>query len=279
MDALTRRRFLIASGVTGAGALVVGSGALGIAELLAKGAKGAAAEPEHRLVLVTLYGGNDGLNTVIPYADPAYHSARPELAYPQDRVLHLDDALGLNPKLPGIKRLWDEKHVAIVLGVGYPKPDRSHFRSMDIWQTASPVTPIHTGWVGRWLDGTKAPAEAAVSFEPVLPVLLAGDTQAGACVSISGLTLPDGITADMVSALGQRQANEPAMCARAATSYTDLLRVDRVVRQAEHATETAGASGGRTYRPPAPGAPARWPRSSRWWRAASRPTCPPGSTR
>jgi uncharacterized protein (DUF1501 family) len=243
MDALTRRRFLLASGVAGAGALVVGTTAVGIAELLRKGDPAAAGKRGQTLVLVTLYGGNDGLNTVIPYADAAYYKSRPELAYAPERVLRLDGALGLNPKLTGLKRLWDEKHLAIVSGVGYPRPDRSHFRSMDIWQTASPLTPVHTGWVGRWLDGTGAAPEAAVSFEPVLPVLLAGETRAGACVSIGGLALPEGIDANMVAGLGRKQSGEPAMQARAATSYTDLLLVERLVREVEHATGGPGKGG------------------------------------
>ncbi|MEO3924799.1 DUF1501 domain-containing protein [Micromonosporaceae bacterium B7E4] len=244
MDALTRRRFLLASGVVGAGALATTGAALGLAELLEKSSSQAApADPGRKLVLVTLYGGNDGLNTVIPYADRRYHGLRPELAYPAEKVLPLDDALGLNPKLRGLKRLWDAKRLAVVLGVGYPKPDRSHFRSMDIWQTASPGVPIYSGWVGRWLDGTKATPETAVSFEPVLPPLLAGETRAGACVSLGGLKLPPGIDTGLVGALGGPQQGEPAMQARAAASYADLLRVEHLVR---HSRETAQAESGPT---------------------------------
>lgn len=235
MDAVTRRKFLLASGVAGVGALMAGTTAVGIAELLQKGAKAGPGQADQKLVLVTLYGGNDGLNTVIPYADGAYYRARPDIAYAPDRVLHLDDSLGLNPKLAGFKRLWDQKHLAIVRGVGYPRPDRSHFRSMDIWQTGSPLTPVHTGWVGRWLDGTRATPEAAVSFEPVLPVLLAGETRAGACVSIGGLALPEGIDVQMVAGLGHQQPGEPAHQAHAATSYTDLLDVEHMVREADQA--------------------------------------------
>jgi uncharacterized protein (DUF1501 family) len=79
------------------------------------------------LVVVTLYGGNDGLNTVIPYKDPAYYAARPDLTYKEETLLPLTDGLALNPAMTGIKTLWDEKKVAIVRGVGYPEPDRSHF--------------------------------------------------------------------------------------------------------------------------------------------------------
>ncbi|WP_369931366.1 DUF1501 domain-containing protein [Plantactinospora sp. BC1] len=234
MDIQTRRRFLLTSGVVGAGALAAGAGTLGLVELL-RTADSARAATDGKLVVVTLYGGNDGLNTVVPYADPAYHSARPELAYDPAEVLHLDDRLGLNPKLRGLKKLWDEKRLAIVLGVGYPRPDRSHFRSMDIWQTASPTSPVPTGWVGRWLDGTSASPETAVSFEPVLPPLLAGESRAGACVSPAGLKLPNGITPEMIAALGRSESGESALRGRAASAYADLLHVEHLIREAEQA--------------------------------------------
>jgi uncharacterized protein (DUF1501 family) len=242
MDALTRRTFLRRSGVAGAGALIMGAGGLGLAELLSRAGTDpdGTASTAGRLVIVTLYGGNDGLNTVVPYADRAYHSARPELAYPPDQVLHLDGSLGLNRGMTGFKRLWDNKQLAIVRGVGYPKPDHSHFRSMDIWQTASPGHPVNTGWVGRWLDGVNAMPEIAVSFESVLPPLLAGATRAGACVSTRGMKLPPGITTDAVAALGRSAKDEPALRARAATAFRDLLEVDRMVRQANTVTHEPG---------------------------------------
>src|SRR6266540_728285 len=123
-----RRRFLLASGVVGAGAIA--SGAAGIAwKALLDTAPADGHPPEvnktPKLVLITLYGGNDGLNTLVPYNDPAYRAARPGLAYLPEQVLPLDDALGLNPMLTGMHRLWQDKQLAIVRGVGYPKPDRS----------------------------------------------------------------------------------------------------------------------------------------------------------
>ncbi|MET8250654.1 DUF1501 domain-containing protein [Micromonospora sp. NPDC005197] len=247
MDALTRRRFLISSGVVAGGALAAGAGVLGFHELLKSGEKtraGDAQEGLPTLVLVTLYGGNDGLNTVIPYADPAYHSARPELAYAPGQVLHLDDALGLNPVLRGMRRLWDDRKMAIVRGVGYPKPDRSHFKSMDIWQTASPGTPAPTGWVGRWLDATNAATETAVSFEPALPPMLVGKSRVGACVSYRGLTLPPGVPPAVVSALGRAEPCESEMQARAAASYADLITMNRVVQEAASGTDEHGHTGG-----------------------------------
>lgn len=232
MDRVTRRRFLLASGVVGAGAIAAGAGAITLPRLLDTATVRPATRRADTVVLVTLYGGNDGLNTVIPYAAPAYRAARPELAYPPDQVLHLDGAHGLHPALRGLKGLWDAGRLAIVHGVGYPRPDRSHFRSMDIWQTGTPDAPADTGWVGRWLDGSRAPVEAAVSFEPVLPPLLVGRTRVGACVSYQGLELPDWVNPAMVAALGRAQAGEPAMQARAAAAYADLVEMGRLVREA-----------------------------------------------
>ncbi len=243
MDALTRRRFLRASGIAGAGALVTGGAGMSLAELLRTRPDEAPAwtrQKVNRLVLVTLYGGNDGLNTVIPYADPAYHSARPELAYAPEEVIRLDADLGLNPAMRRLKKVWDAKRLAIVLGVEYPKPNRSHFRSMDIWQSASPSRPATTGWIGRWLDGTQATRETAVSFEPVLPPVLAGQTRVGSCVSYRGFELPSWIDAGTVSALGRGQPGEPEMQARAAMSYADLITMEHVIHGADKAVESEG---------------------------------------
>jgi uncharacterized protein (DUF1501 family) len=243
MDPWTRRRFLLASGVVGASAIAAGATGLGLAELLATAVDPAVEDKTRKLVIVTLYGGNDGLNTVIPYADRRYHALRPELAYAPDKVLRLDETLGLNPMMSGLARLWHDKRLAVVLGVGYPRPDRSHFRSMDIWQTAQPRRPINTGWVGRWLDGTDATGEAAVSFEPVLPPLLAGEKHTGSCVSINGVRLPTGITAEMVGQLGREDPNETAEQAQAASAYANLLKVDRLVQDAVHADNSVDALG------------------------------------
>ena len=101
------------------------------------------------LVVIQLTGGNDGLNTVIPYDDGLYYDYRPTVNVEQERVLKLDDKLGLNPSMGPIKELWDDGNVAIIQGTGYPEPNRSHFRSMDIWHTAEPTQVINEGWLGR----------------------------------------------------------------------------------------------------------------------------------
>ena len=101
------------------------------------------------LVVVQLSGGNDYLNTVIPYNDGGYYDHRPTVKIEQDRVLPLDDTHAFNPDMAPIKSLWDEKKVAVINGIGYPNPNRSHFRSMDIWHTAEPDDIGTEGWLGR----------------------------------------------------------------------------------------------------------------------------------
>jgi len=110
------------------------------------------APPSDRvLVLVQLAGGNDGLNTVIPFADGAYHDARPTLRQDQG-VLALNGQLGLHPNLKGLKASFDAGQLAIVQGVGYPSPNLSHFASMSIWETANVQGGIGDGWLGRYLN-------------------------------------------------------------------------------------------------------------------------------
>lgn len=126
------------------------------------------------LVLINLVGGNDGLNTVVPYSMPQYYRYRPNLAVAQGDVLRLNDEVGLNPNLKSLKGMFDKGGVAVIQGVGYPKPDHSHFRSQEIWQTADPEGYSTTGWIGRYLDSADLPATNlfnAVAVSPMLPEL------------------------------------------------------------------------------------------------------------
>lgn len=116
------------------------------------------------LVVLQLSGGNDGLNTVIPYNNDIYYASRPVLGIKKNDVLKMDAEQGLHPCLTGLKTLYDNGEMALLNGVGYPNPNRSHFRSMDIWQTASDSeTVINTGWIGRYLD-----AQCKISDKPTL---------------------------------------------------------------------------------------------------------------
>jgi len=116
--------------------------------------------PDDRiLVVVQLGGGNDGLNTVIPYGDRAYYNARPQLGVADDQVIKFTErqaaGIGLHPNLAPLKELYDEGVLGLYQGVGYPNPNRSHFKSMDIWHTANPEGDGQgTGWIGRYFDNT-----------------------------------------------------------------------------------------------------------------------------
>ena len=104
---------------------------------------------EKGLIVIQLSGGNDYLNTVVPYGDGRYYDFRSTVNIPQDRVLPLDDKVGFNPSMGPMKALWDEGKVAVINGIGYENPNRSHFRSMDIWHTAEPEAIGTEGWLGR----------------------------------------------------------------------------------------------------------------------------------
>ncbi|MFB8049754.1 DUF1501 domain-containing protein [Streptomyces rubiginosohelvolus] len=224
MDTWTRRKFLTTSGVAGGVALAAGATAWGVDELLASGS----GEPDADasvLVLVTLYGGNDGLNTLVPATDPRYQDLRGDLAYAEEEVLPLGEGLGLNPGLGGMKKLWDERRLAVVRGVSYPRPDHSHFRSMAIWQTASPSGPVPSGWLGRWLDhaGDGDPLKG-VSVGATLPPLMAGETTAGAAVRLGGRKLPDAWLR-RCTALSDVERDAHPLLRRAGASLSDLVKV------------------------------------------------------
>jgi uncharacterized protein (DUF1501 family) len=135
------------------------------------------------LVLVQLAGGNDGLNTLVPFEDSDYYRLRPTLGLAKDRVLRLNDTLGLHPACGALHRLFGEGKVSLVQNVGYPNPNRSHFRSMEIWETASPSNEfLPTGWVGRYLDSTcggrpAAPDPVAVHLSASLPQSFVGERE------------------------------------------------------------------------------------------------------
>jgi len=128
------------------------------------------------LVILQLSGGNDALNTVIPYSNPLYQDNRPKVGIPEDQVLPINDSIGFHPAMGPIKKLYDEGKVAIIQGIGYPNPSRSHFRSMDIWHTCEPTKVGDEGWVGRAIrdmDPQKENVLTGVNFGRGLPRALA----------------------------------------------------------------------------------------------------------
>lgn len=135
------------------------------------------------LVVLQLSGGNDDLNTVIPYRNDIYYRERPRLAIRREDALALTDEMGLHPQLTGFKNLYDQGQMAILHGVGYPNPDRSHFRSMDIWHSASAASEYwNTGWLGRYLDaqcGECLRPISAVELDDTLSLALKGERLKG----------------------------------------------------------------------------------------------------
>jgi uncharacterized protein (DUF1501 family) len=128
------------------------------------------------LVVIQLSGGNDALNTVIPYSDPLYLENRPVVRIDPEKVLPINDRIGFNPAMEPIKALWDEGKVAIIQGIGYPHPNRSHFRSMHIWHTCEPDKVGTEGWLGRTirdLDPNHDNVLTGVNFGRGLPSSLA----------------------------------------------------------------------------------------------------------
>jgi len=128
------------------------------------------------LVVLQLSGGNDFMNTIVPYTNPLYFDNRPNVRIAEDQVIPISDELGFNPNMPGLKGLYDEGKVAIIQGVGYPKPNLSHFRSMDIWHTCEPEKLADEGWLGRAirdLDPNKKNVLTGVNFGRGLPRAMA----------------------------------------------------------------------------------------------------------
>ncbi len=195
---LTRRDFLTRS-LAGSTILATGATLPGFLAHTARASAGFGPGRERILVVVEMNGGNDGLNTVIPFRADDYYRARPTIALPRPDVLTLDDHLALHPAMRAFARLHERGWLAVCENVGYPNPDRSHFRSMDIWQSASPCPEeSRTGWLGRavdrservdtplalHLDGTALPAalrtttRAVPSIEAIDAFRLDGDADA-----------------------------------------------------------------------------------------------------
>ncbi len=138
------------------------------------------------VVIIQLSGGNDGLNTIIPYGNDIYYQKRKTIAINQTDVIKLDDMLGLNPNLSALKEVYDQGLMTIINSVGYPNPDRSHFRSMDIWQTASGSSEfLTTGWIGRYLDSNCADCKnpyTAIEVDDTLSLAMKGSKMKGIAV-------------------------------------------------------------------------------------------------
>jgi uncharacterized protein (DUF1501 family) len=174
------------------------------------------------LVLVTLYGGNDGLNTVVPYTDSTYQSIRSNIALSASEVLPISDGLGFNSSMPSINALYGQNNVAVVLGTSYPNPSLSHFSSMAIWQAASLSADVTSGWIGRWLDRQPHNPFNAIGIGSTLPPSMVGEKSVASMVDVGGIGLPWGPVASILPRMGVASSSDGALTAAAATSISDL---------------------------------------------------------
>src|SRR5216683_776916 len=180
---LNRRDFLVRT-LQGSSLLALSSM---VPQFLARTAFAAeAGAKENILVVIEMTGGNDGLNTVIPFNDDLYHKARPTLRFTKDKVIKVSDDIGIHPALTGFNPFLKEGQLAIVQGIGYPNPDRSHFESMDVWQSGDPKRKVGTGWIARSVSefGEKGGSLPVIQIGPNrLPLALQGAP--GGVVSIA----------------------------------------------------------------------------------------------
>lgn len=190
MRVIDRRHFLKGS-ATGIGSAVLLRG-LGLAGAFSRTAR--AAGGPRSLVLLRLYGGNDGLNTVVPYTDGNYFSLRPTIGVPAGSVLALNGTVGLHPRMTALKGHFDAGRLAVIQSVGYPNPNLSHFRSEVIWQSADPVGYTSTGWLGRYLDAISPPGDESVRAVDVSyylePILASDHSNVFAFPSLDGIDFP-----------------------------------------------------------------------------------------
>jgi uncharacterized protein (DUF1501 family) len=167
------------------------------------------------LVVLQMAGGNDGLNTVVPYTNDFYHKARPKIGLSPQQILNLNGEIGLHGAMTGFKELYDSGNLAVVQGVGYPNPNRSHFRSTEIWQTASDSDKIEKyGWLGRYFDNCCAGADPAVgvTIGNQLPESFFAKTPTGICFNNpqSYRFMASGATEESYKKLNELEMSSPA---------------------------------------------------------------------
>ncbi|MDC1238026.1 DUF1501 domain-containing protein [Polaribacter sp.] len=133
-----------------------------------------------KLVIVQLSGGNDGLNTIIPYTNDIYYKSRPNIAIAKNDCIKITDEFGINKNLAPLKNLYDKGYLSVINNVGYPNPIRSHFRSTDIWHTASDSNQyLNTGWLGRYIDIYGKKPYSGIELDDSLSLIMKGDVLKG----------------------------------------------------------------------------------------------------
>jgi uncharacterized protein (DUF1501 family) len=193
-------------------------------------------------VLLFCYGGNDGLNTVVPYTDAAYRTNRGVLALDEAGGVHpIGSGFGLHPSLDGLSGLWAQNQVAVIHGVGYPNANRSHFRSTDIWESGRPDAVVSTGWLGRWLDTQPDPMRA-LAVQSTVPRTLRGSSLSGIAVSGGPLTIPgSNALRSGFAQLATTDPADPVLAGLWTRSQADLLRAQTVLNPALSSANPVGS--------------------------------------
>lgn len=244
---VTRRRFLQGASVLGAAAVLDAcTGDRGDAAAAGTTTTAAPSRPsaDGTLVVVTLYGGNDALNTVAPVQDATYRALRGDLALDPAASHDLGEGFALHPALVRCKELWDADRLAVVHGVGFDGLDRSHFHCMDVWQTGG-VEQGSSGWIGRWLDAVGRDPLDAVVVGRDLPLLARGERRSAAVIPPGPFVLPgDDVLHDLLAQLTDTDKDRSPLSELAARSTADLLAVAATVTPVvagTPATDTLGA--------------------------------------
>jgi uncharacterized protein (DUF1501 family) len=246
-----RRDFLKASSLLGFGATVpafLGKTALAAPAAGKPGAK------DTILLVVQLTGGNDGLNTVIPYKDPEYKKLRPTIAIKPDEVKKVNDSVGLHPAMGDLAGLLEDNALCVVQGVGYPNPDQSHFRSMDIWQAASTAKTLTEGWIGKALKQKSLPGfHLASGGNEVAPLALTGaPARVPSITSLADFQLKTA-AADAADKTNQKKLIESVASGtrRGAEDGPNLLDFVRRTAMNTYASSQRLAEVGKNYQPKA----------------------------
>lgn len=205
-----------------------------------------AADTGRTLVVLELMGGNDGLNTVVPYADSLYPQLRSRIGVPAGSVLTLDGRLGLNPVMTGMKALWDAGRVAVVTNIGYPGSSLSHFAARDVWHTADPLLAERRGWLGRWADATLAgvgnPLSCSAISQSLPRTLLADNVGVPTFLSLASYqyqtdgAFPGDGSNQVTAFLAESSAGYPV-----ASPQTSLGRVGEDAISSSNTLQTVGA--------------------------------------
>jgi uncharacterized protein (DUF1501 family) len=202
------------------------------------------------LVVIELTGGNDGVNTVVPFSDPDYAKIRPTLKLPTNQLKKVTDTVGLHPSLDGLAKLYEDRQLCIVQGVGYPNPSQSHFRSMDIWQAGSLADELGDGWIGRALAHmNKAPAFHLARDNESAPLALTG-----APVRAPSISSLEDFQLKMIAANGKDKKDQRAViegAAQAKQARSDLLAFVQRTAASTYSSSQRLQEIGKNYQPKA----------------------------